>query len=136
MEFDANAEEQLPTSPTAHSNGLVFWEPWQPEVGARVRVRYPGECNVDWGSVGDRLGEYPGHPEEFDGVTGRVFQIDPHYGAHKYAVLFDLPVAVVRKDDAKARGAHFAAIELEPLDGATINQMDLFIQKFTRPPGR
>ena len=113
-----------------YSNGLVFWEPWKPREGSRVRVRYPGECKVDWGKVGDRLGENLGHPPEFDGATGVVFRIDDDYGAHRYAVAFDVVVAVARKNGAQARGAHFAAIELEPLDVSEVAELEALKRRF------
>lgn len=112
---DANAGSP-PDHGDDHYGGLTFWEPWRPSLGDRVTVRYAGECNVDWGRIGDGLGENLGHPPEFDYRTGRVFRVDPDYGAHCYAVVFDVPVSVARKGGIPCMGAHFAAIELEPID--------------------
>lgn len=147
MALDANAD--LPQDPidSGHHSGpgpggsdrngsyvphLTFWEPWRPELGSRVTIRYPGECNVDWGRVGDGWSENLGHPPEFDYQVGTVFRVDTEYGAHKYAVVFDIPVPVGRKDGALCRGAHFAAIELEPIDLPDSSTVEDIVSRFRR----
>jgi len=140
MALGANADSpQDPTDPPPPPppplGGLIFWEPWKPSVGSRVTVRLGGECNVDWGKIGDRDGQFTGHPQEFDWKAGTVFRIDPDYGAHRYAVFFDRPCPVERKNGAPAMGAHFAAIELEPLDLPDTDQTRRLLDRFDRMNG-
>jgi hypothetical protein len=143
MALGANADSPQdpidpPTPPgdNGGNGGLIFWEPWKPTPGARVVVRLGGECQVDWGKVGDRTGEYTGHPPEFDWKAGTVFRIDEDYGAHRYAVFFDRPCPVERKGGAPAMGAHFAAIELEPLDLPDTAETQRLLRRFDRMNGR
>jgi hypothetical protein len=89
------------------------WEPWQPQVGQRVRLRLSPECSwcrprQRWhgerGTV-TSIGEAP--PDV--SVPGSFSQ---RYFAHRYTVRLDLP----RADGfAAAYGGSFAAAELEPV---------------------
>ena len=95
-----------------------FWEPWQPEIGQRVRIRLSAECNVSW--CDDRYRD--GHPIEADGATGTVVKDRPDpplWGAtHPYVVVFDEPIVAPLFADGREsmwHGNYFAAIELEPI---------------------
>ena len=88
----------------------VYWEPWTPAVGDRVRVRLSAECPVTW------THDAP----ELDGVTGWVRETGPlhHFAGHEYYVEFDRRVPCRRGPKRLADvyyGCVFAAIELEPI---------------------
>lgn len=84
------------------------WEPWQPVEGQRVRIRLSAECRVTWP---DRPHDPP-HLAEFDGLEGEVKAWAFPVPTHRYAVVFDAPIA---QGDRLIGGAYFAAIELEPV---------------------
>lgn len=88
------------------------WEPWTPQIGQRVRVRSRPECYY--------CREYG---EEEAGLAGTVFAIrppcepndeqrgraEPGAYAHRFWVKLDVQVD-------GCNFAHFAAIELEPVN--------------------
>ena len=87
--------------------------PWRPRAGERVRV-----C--------DTVGDPPGtcalpHYAEERGSTGIAYVGRPRDGApdHPYLVSFDRPVPVVEIMGCfiALPARHYAADELEPLDG-------------------
>lgn len=98
-----------------------FYEPWQPTVGQRVRVRLSGECRRKLtDGVGKQIGRRFGHHESFDGIGGVV--TSPLFASHSepnssqghpYLVLFESDVTI---DGHECVGDYFAAIELEPID--------------------
>ena len=99
-----------------------YWEPWQPEVGQRVRVHLSGECQRLMETRVERLPfggrELTGHPQEMDGVTGIVVPIEPWMDItadHPYVVRFDEPLRLPEYGVGRCLGTVFAAIELEPV---------------------
>ncbi len=117
----------------------TIWEPWQPEVGARVRVRLSNECRVgcreaappphvsnddlrammrtgiDVGVLYARdIALTSGHPAQCDGIAGTVTLVDrdPDKSGHYYQVMFDHLV-----EPGALIGMDLAAIELVPDDG-------------------
>jgi len=84
----------------------MYWEPWKPEVGQRVRILARPECRYCEGEEG--VAEV--------GVTGVVSEVTPPEGlgivigdaGHCYWVDFDDP-------EVGCGLSHFAAIELEPI---------------------
>lgn len=88
------------------------WEPWEPTVGRRVRIRLSGECDH--------------RPPWLDGLTGWVFHVlaigEPAYysnpdgsdpipldvGAHRFGVVPEHP------ENTMGAFCWLAAIELEP----------------------
>ena len=90
----------------------VYWEPWTPAVGDRVRVRLSAECPVTW------THDAP----ELDGAPGYVRNIFPAHEwqgqGHNYYVAFDPPVHYPhgpKRIIMPYFGCVFAAIELEPI---------------------
>jgi len=97
-----------------------FWEPEdlvaKLTVGARVRIRLSGECEVQGTADSDAVARgTKGHPSELNGRVGVIRPDLPHdyliSQGHRYEVHFDEPYL----------GGQFcctalAAIELEPLD--------------------
>jgi hypothetical protein len=80
-----------------------FYEPWIPE--GRVRYRYRPECPGVYGMLAP-----VGHPREFDGETGTVYEVCRSDRAawrngHRYLVRLD-----------NGRCVQSAALELEPED--------------------
>lgn len=79
---------------------MIYWQPWRPETGQRVRTRISGECPKQY--------IWHGNAEEGSGLTGKVVgNADGQPEGHPF---------LVRLDDSPHYG-FFAAIELEPLDG-------------------
>lgn len=87
----------------------VFWEPWLPKIGDRVRIRISAECQTRWcrqdnhitdGEVavvlmsGNDLAELAGGQQTTDG--------------HAY-------MAGIPADEGRYRCGWYAAIELEPV---------------------
>lgn len=114
-----------------------FWEPWQPEIGQRVRVKLNGECQVEAHgaapppTVSDdelrsmmQAGEdvanryyrdewITGHPEVVNGVSGTVTSVDRRsdMAGHYYRVMFDQTV-----EPGALIGIDLAAVELEAIN--------------------
>jgi hypothetical protein len=94
---------------------LAYWEPWQPKIGDRVRVRLSGECLVKGPAMSAETGKRylcDGHPEWENGVTGvvsvcRSGRCDG-FSRHKVVVEFAHP-------DGRPWMGHFAACELEKI---------------------
>ncbi len=88
------------------------WEPWQPAVGDRVRVRLSGECRWDRDGIAQ---DDPGHDEEMlDGLLGTVTKHVPNVwkDGHHYRVEFEVcPCGLATPDDPCYEW--LAAIELE-----------------------
>lgn len=78
----------------------VFWEPWRPQVGQRVRIRASSECPTQ------EISPLP------DGATGVVSEIEPGRAGHRYVVLLDV------RDAYRGSSPCCAAIELEPAERA------------------
>lgn len=97
----------------------AVWEPWQPEVGQRVRIRLSGECPIEYrhAEAGyDRIRkviEPVGHNPDESGRVGTVSAVQrEERGGHYYMVDYD---RLLWQDDMWWAGAVYAAIELEPL---------------------
>lgn len=93
-----------------------FWEPWQPAIGQRVRVRLSGECPAE------RENEMPrhliGHEPHVNGVTGIVTEPNECgcWNGHRFRVSFDVVQHSRRYPDLLfLSGSVYAALELEPL---------------------
>jgi hypothetical protein len=95
----------------------VYWEPWTPKVGDRVRVRLSPECRHERQSSSTRemIGS---HIPEENGRVGTVAPWPnptwPRRNGHDICVVFDVPIAVTAW--RHFYGCAFAAIELVPLD--------------------
>lgn len=99
-----------------------FWEPWQPVVGQRVRVRLNAECRVkpEEDSPDSDL-QIVGHHDDEDGSIGQIKAIFTEMESpllveqgHRFGVWWD---GGMRKRGADwVLGNVYAAIELEPLD--------------------
>lgn len=104
-----------------------FWEPWQPQVGDRVRVMLSPECRAVFRSRwadSRQLMNAPSltHIAGEDGRVGTVIDIE-HADediapGHIYLTQFDRPV-FSSAVGLFAEASTFAAVELEPLDGAS-----------------
>lgn len=94
------------------------WEPWQPKVGDRVRVRLNGECHRRY-HVMSLLGTHSdvryGHVPEEDGRIGTVAigPGRPSEPSHRFAVVYDVPMF---SDGLPIVGGAYAAIELELIE--------------------
>jgi hypothetical protein len=102
----------------------TFFEPWQPKIGDRVRVRLNGECRFETfgmnrhGILSERK---PSHREWEDGKTGTVvlcrwiaedgYCLSDRWG-HGIVIEYDTEV---NRPDIFAKAGHYAACELEPL---------------------
>jgi hypothetical protein len=86
-----------------------YWEPWQPRLGDRVRVRLSAECRAPWADEG--------HDPRYDGLSGTVahFPWSSDWPGHPYTVRFDVTLPTENPYEVLV-GGYFAAIELEPLD--------------------
>lgn len=93
-----------------------IWEPWQPEVGDRVRVLARPECfycredhDAEVGATGVVSAVHPpkhlAHEQEWEAAQ-----------AHRYWVHFD-DSTIVERTVAGVIESHFAAAELVPVDG-------------------
>lgn len=104
---------------------LAEWldrEPWEPvrfQVGQMVRIRVSAECRVIWEGGGPECP--PGHPSEFDGLTGYVVSVcspaDPRRSwtrTHPYGVGWKDGVYVAGTDWLWF-GNYFCSAELIPL---------------------
>lgn len=105
------------------------WEPWQPKIGQRVRIRLSRECDMrldpDAGVVrrGDARAGDPAHNPDEDGRLGVVERhIEPGKSpsgddslrhGHAWFVRWVVPMKVGR---GSYSGADYAACELEPLE--------------------
>lgn len=113
-----------------------IWEPWQPTVGQRVRVRLSPECKTACVNAAppptvmdDQLRSMmrngvdvarryqgdtwiEGHPAAVDGVEGEITSIDraDEMMGHYYRVMFDQTI-----EPGALIGVDLAAIELEPI---------------------
>ena len=90
----------------------VYWEPWAPAVGDRVRVRLSAEC---------RLTSWL-HEPELDALAGYVETVWPEsvgLPGHRFYVRFHPPIYNHRGwepgGSPELHGTTFAAIELEPI---------------------
>lgn len=98
-------------------NSAEVWEPWQPKVGQRVRVRLSAECNMEYSpeTRGVRVSKHPvfGHPDVLDGMVGKVISVGLYSNHHPYSVHF-----MDRYEwlDELWCCHSFAAIELEPVE--------------------
>ena len=97
----------------------LFWQPWRPQFGQRVRLRLSGECERVWPCC-NAEDKVVGHPEVVGGATGTVTFCPAHincaskYPDHPYLVRLDQTVMCPHGQAIVA--AHFAALELDPLD--------------------
>jgi hypothetical protein len=120
---DATAEEALAR---VWDEGPAVWEPWQPAVGVRVRVRVSPEC-AEAGHLD------PNNPEEWGWLsrdTGVVVAVgDARFrsyfpGGHWYAVEMDdhrdlrerVGCGVILDPDDITPNDWYSALELSPLD--------------------
>jgi hypothetical protein len=98
---------------------LAYWEPWQPKIGDRVRVRLSGECNVIGPGREDPFSPVASamaHPAHQDGVVGIVTQCHSACtGGGAHAVGHHIRVEYLHPRGWRHMG-HFAACELELLD--------------------
>jgi hypothetical protein len=78
----------------------AYWQSW--EIGDRVRYRFQGECPGVYGLVAP-----VGHPPEYDGMVGVVYDDSAHPSSHRYCVKLD--------EGSLTRAIQAAACELEPL---------------------
>jgi hypothetical protein len=95
-------------------NQTAFWEPWQPEVGQRVRVLSRPECfycREDEAAEAGAAGVVTSLKES-PYLTGSA---DPGEAAHHIWVQFDDPMIATRTVHG-CQESHFAAAELAPLD--------------------
>lgn len=102
-----------------------YWEPWQPQVGQRVRVRLRGECPYSVNTAFQQRGHEGCHSPCADGVVGTVastqFAARGLDTAHHYQVAL---LVECRRDHEIPQGqkpcyadwGHYAAIELIPVD--------------------
>lgn len=95
-----------------------YWEPWQPAIGDRVRVRISGECPSCRENQADK--DTTVHLlESRDGKIGTVDHTGCDVGmpGHSYSVLWDKPIPceIALVGFTHARGGYFAAMELELL---------------------
>ena len=105
---------------------MDVWQPWQPQVGDRVRVSVSAECG-GYHDVGRGPEFFPNHPRDKDGrpidngATGTVIAILGPMSAtrHWYGVSFDTPRYYAPLNETR-RGSIFSAIELEPLRGVEL----------------
>ena len=100
------------------------WEPWQPQVGQRVRLRISPECephhdedfNYSWDySFALPAALRSGHSGTIIGLVGGVFA---DLG-HPYHVEFDDPIQVPWWNGGLV-ATKCAAIELEPIESAPL----------------
>lgn len=115
----------------------IYWEPWQPQPGQRVRIRLSGECQAQFisgysdlavlGASFQRNFKDSGHVPEEDGAEGtvvtsgvlgrlrEVVSVPDTRSSHPYVVQFEpwLPTPSV---GGTLRAAAYAACELEPID--------------------
>lgn len=82
------------------SNSYV--EPWQPEVGSRVRYVYRAECPGVYGIIASES-----HIPDLDGALGTVYGIDSYPESHRVLVWFD--------EGSAARACQCAVLELAPV---------------------
>lgn len=116
----------------------AFYEPWQPKVGDRVRVRLSGECQAV--CIYYRRAGAPLHKNIPDGRIGTVVEGHPMIDAndarlhardgHTYPVEFD---DAVLAPYGFIVGSHFAATELEPLDDDRERRMLPFLRVVEEP---
>lgn len=85
-----------------------YWEPWQPAVGDRVRVRLSGECGRMESGRYVHTHIMPGA----DGHSGIVISTNAGGDQHPYHVRFDEPYLAY---GTLVLSNVYAAIELEPL---------------------
>lgn len=101
-----------------------FWEPWHPEVGQRVRIRLNGECDIPtWWVKGEKVVDFGnGHLDIENNCVGTIIECPfterdgycRHVEVgHPYAVVID---GGISQSGVRIRGAHYAALELEPVD--------------------
>jgi hypothetical protein len=85
------------------------WQPWQPGIGDRVRVRLSGECRWDRDGAATAT-DNPGHDRVLDGQLGTAVEYDPNiwHSDHDYFVALDTSPF----DDV---GEWLTAAELEPV---------------------
>lgn len=85
-----------------------FWEPWVPNVGDRIRYVFKPECPGVYG-----MRAPVGHPPEFDGRLGTMYEIY-RYGlnekgnGHRFLVSLD-------EYEGRRWCIMAAALELEPI---------------------
>lgn len=101
-----------------------LWEPWQPTVGQRGRVRISAECRtpnkVRHAHTYQLLGRRFGHRSEVDGATGVVDEvydpegIDAESRSHRFHVRLDTKILIPKV--GYFVGIALAAAELEPAD--------------------
>lgn len=97
------------------------YEPWQPKIGDRVRIRLNGECmkahhdHCAAGKVEARTGRPLGHPMFLNGREGTVSGFDPNnrQRGHPYIVHFGARFEWLGESWT---AEHFAAIELELIE--------------------
>lgn len=97
----------------------VFWEPWRPKVGDRVRVRLSGEChqfhdNDTPGYIDGKKSLY-GHHASVNGAIATVEYIRTEgesWAGHQCGIYYDDEVFGLK-------GSCYAAAELEPLEPAS-----------------
>lgn len=88
-----------------------FWEPWQPKVGDRVRVRVSSECQQHPHSIDVDT------RDGVDGLTGTVMDTGrSRRPGHPYFVVLDRPVPCRFNMSGFVHGAVCAAVELDPLE--------------------
>lgn len=109
---------------TDESTEQRFYEPWQPQIGQRVRVRLSGECQWKYPEIGLTGGF--GHAPEMDGRTGVIRKHpcpdmervahDAQVDGHGYNVQFDGELITYELAIEHVWLSQcFAAIELEPV---------------------
>ena len=129
MSIESNVERINWTSVAALTDepqDQDFWEPWQPKIGDRVRVRLNGECRFETSGF-NRYGvpskRYPTHREWENGKTGTVIpcRFITSHGfcshasdgrGHWIVVQYDI---VEDHPDINTIAGHYAAVELEPI---------------------
>jgi hypothetical protein len=90
----------------------MFYEPWTPHVGSRVRVKLNGECRWD---PDDGCGN--GHEDILNRQLGAVVEIDraDWLGGHHYFVELDGCPCGEPQRSGEPCHEWFAAVELESI---------------------
>jgi hypothetical protein len=96
-----------------------FWEPWQPVIGDRVRVRINPECPYCQENLPEAQRTFV-YGEPRDGRAGTVEEIRDNGPAampgHRYFIRWDrpIPVEIASSGSTWVQGSTFAALELRP----------------------